>query len=128
MSRQISQETGRLAGRSCVITGATGIAGAAAHRFAAEGADVFVISLDASDAVDGTCCAGADLADEPSAVEAFAAARDHLGRIDALFAVAGGSGRRFGDGALHEVSAAAWDSTLALNLTTTFLAAREALR
>ena len=128
MSRQISEGAGRLAGRSCVVTGATGIAGAAARRFAAEGADVFVISLDAADVVDGKSWAVADLADEQSAVEAFAAARDQLGRLDALFAVAGGSGRRFGDGPLHDVSAAAWDATMALNVTTTFLAAREALR
>ena len=36
--------TGRLAGRCVVITGATGIAAASAHRFAAEGARLFLIS------------------------------------------------------------------------------------
>jgi NAD(P)-dependent dehydrogenase (short-subunit alcohol dehydrogenase family) len=111
-----------------VITGATGIAGAAARRFSAEGADVFVISIDADRAAEAEQHAVADLADESSAIHAFDAARDHLGRLDALFAVAGGSGRRYGDGPLHEVSAAGWEATMALNTTTTFFAAREALR
>src|SRR5688572_10695613 len=105
MSRQLAEGTGRLAGRRCVITGSTGMAGAAARRFRAEGADVFVISVDA-----------------------FAAARAKLGRLDGVFAVAGGSGRRAGDGPLHDVPLAGWDATMALNATTTFLAMREALR
>ena len=47
-----------------------------------------------------------------------AAAVDRFGRIDGLFAVAGGSGRRFGDGPIHEVSDEGWDRTLGLNLRT----------
>ena len=39
-----ARERGRLAGRSVVVTGATGIAAASAQRFVAEGAAVFVIS------------------------------------------------------------------------------------
>ena len=42
--------------------------------------------------------------------------------------MAGGSGRRLGDGPVHELSLAAWEGTLALNATPAFLAAREALR
>ena len=38
---------------------------------------------------------------------------DRFGRIDGLFSVAGGSGRRFGDGPIHEVTGDAWDATLA---------------
>jgi NAD(P)-dependent dehydrogenase (short-subunit alcohol dehydrogenase family) len=104
------------------------MAGAAARRFLAEGAEVFVISVDAGEHAADFDHATADLTDESATVAAFAAARERLGRLDALFAVAGGSGRRFGDGPLHDVSLAAWDATLALNTTTTFLAAREALR
>ena len=128
MSRQLQAAAGRLAGRRCVVTGATGMAGAAARRFAAEGAEVFVISIDAADHADPDNSAAADLSDEAATVAAFATARARLGRLDALFAVAGGSGRRFGDGPLHEVSLAGWDTTMALNATTTFLAAREAMR
>jgi NAD(P)-dependent dehydrogenase (short-subunit alcohol dehydrogenase family) len=104
------------------------MAGAAARRFAAEGAEVFVISIDADEHAVGVAHAVADLRDDDATVAAFAAARDTLPRLDAVFAVAGGSGRRFGDGPLHDVSLAAWDTTLALNSTTCFLATREALR
>lgn len=120
---------GRLAGRGCVVTGATGMAEAAARRFVDEGAAVFVVSRDADECAGlGLPHAVADLSDEASAVDGFAAARAALGRIDALFAVAGGSGRRFGDGPLHDIPLAGWDATMALNATTAFLAARESVR
>ena len=104
------------------------MAGAAARRFAAEGAEVFVISIDAAEHADPDNSAVADLSDEAAAVAAFAAARDKLGRLDALFAVAGGSGRRFGDGPLHEVSCPRGKPRCRSTPSTTFLAAREALR
>jgi NAD(P)-dependent dehydrogenase (short-subunit alcohol dehydrogenase family) len=50
------------------------------------------------------------------------------GRIDGLFAVAGGSGRRHGDGPLHEVPLSGWEATLGLNLTPAFLALRDGIR
>ena len=125
----MSRQLGRLAGRGCVVTGATGMAAAAAERFVAEGADVFVVSVDADQCTAlGLPHAVADLSDEPSAVAGFGAARESLGRIDAVFAVAGGSGRRFGDGRLHEIPLAGWDATMAINATPAFLAAREAVR
>jgi NAD(P)-dependent dehydrogenase (short-subunit alcohol dehydrogenase family) len=60
----------------------------------------------------------ADLADETEVERAVAASIKAFGRIDGLFSVAGGSGRRFGDGLIHEVTASAWDETLTLNLRT----------
>ena len=112
-----------------MVTGATGMAGAAVRRFSCEGAQVFVISLDAAECEAlGMSHAVADLADEDAAVAAFDAARAELGRVDAVLAVAGGSGRRFGDGPLHEVPLAGWDATMTLNATTAFLSGREAVR
>ncbi len=129
---------GRLAGKACLVTGATGMAGAAARRFAAEGASVFVLSLLAEDcrslaeaiSNDGGRAAWrvADLTDEDQAVAGVAAAVEAFGRIDGLFAVAGGSGRRFGDGPAHGVSLEAWHRTMDLNATPAFLAAREVVR
>lgn len=118
----------RLAGRVCLVTGSTGIAAASAERFAAEGASVFVTSRNeehcqqlADRIVAGggraAFCA-ADLADERQAGDAVDACVAAFGRIDGLFSVAGGSGRRFGDGPIHEVTGEAWDATLALNLRT----------
>ncbi len=126
----------RLAGKVCAVTGATGIAAASAARFLAEGAEVFVISLHEHDCValaeqlasDRFSWTTADVSGEAQTEAAFAACRERYGRLDGLFAVAGGSGRPLGDGVLHEISLAAWNATLALNLTTGFLPAREATR
>jgi NAD(P)-dependent dehydrogenase (short-subunit alcohol dehydrogenase family) len=45
-----------------------------------------------------------------------------------LYHVAGISGRRFGDGPLHECSDDGWNATLQANLTSTFLTNRAAVR
>jgi len=49
-----------------------------------------------------------------------------FGGFDALYHVAGGSGRSFGDGPLHALTDAGWDETLRLNLTSAFYSARAA--
>ena len=128
----------RLAARICLVTGSTGMAAAAAERFAAEGAAVFVVSrteahcrdlVAAIAANDGDASyAVADLQDEAQVEAAVGAAVDRFGRIDALFSVAGGSGRRFGDGPLHELTVEGWDRTLDLNLRTQALVARAVVR
>jgi NAD(P)-dependent dehydrogenase (short-subunit alcohol dehydrogenase family) len=128
----------RLARRVIVVTGASGIAAAGAARFAAEGAAVFVIARDpaacgalvtAITASGGRAAsATADLRDEAATVAAITAAREQFGRIDGLFAVAGGSGRRAGDGPIHEMTVEGWTETLALNGLPAFLAAREVVR
>ena len=109
----------RLNGKTCLITGSTGIAGAAAELFAAEGARVFVTSkteAHCAELVDRLQATGAeaayavaDLRDEAEANAAVAACQATFGRIDALLAVAGGSGRRFGDGPIHTLTGDAWD-------------------
>jgi NAD(P)-dependent dehydrogenase (short-subunit alcohol dehydrogenase family) len=119
----------RLEGKVCVVTGATGMAADAARRFAVEGAAVWVIDRDPDRCQAlGLPSAVADLRDEAATEAAFAAVRRAAGRIDALYAVAGASGRPIGDGPVHQLSLQAWDGTLALNATPAFLAAREALR
>ena len=125
----------RLHDRVCLVTGSTGIAAAAARRFAAEGASVYVVSKTEAhvdelvaeiDAAGGGRVAGfaADLTDEAIVDRAVAACIDTFGRIDGLFSVAGGSGRRFGDGPIHTVTREAWDRTLELNLTTQAMVCR----
>jgi NAD(P)-dependent dehydrogenase (short-subunit alcohol dehydrogenase family) len=124
--------------RVCLITGSTGIAAASARRLAAEGAAVFIVSRDPDHAsalaTELTAAghpvdwAGADLAVESETDAAVASAVARFGRIDGLFAVAGGSGRRFGDGPIHELTADAWDQTLALNLRTQALTCRAVIR
>jgi NAD(P)-dependent dehydrogenase (short-subunit alcohol dehydrogenase family) len=118
----------RLLDRVCLVTGSTGMAAASARRFAAEGGRVFVVSRTQEHVralideirtsggdVDGVA---ADLTDEDAVRAAVDACEARFGRIDGLFSVAGGSGRRFGDGPIHTITRDAWDRTIELNLTT----------
>ena len=127
-----------LDGKVVAVTGASGIAAAAARRFAAEGARILVLSLDEAecatlasdlDRLGGEHHAIAvDLTDGPATDDAFASGRALLGRPDGLFAVAGGSGRRFGDGPLHEATTEGWKATMDINGLPAFHAARAAVR
>ncbi len=118
----------RLRGRGIIVTGATGIAAASARRFAAEGASVVIISRTAASCealAEEIGTAGgvahaivADLSDVPRAQEAVIEALARLERVDGLFNVAGGSGRRLGDGPLHELTPEAYEATMRLNATT----------
>ncbi len=128
----------RLAGRHIIVTGATGIAAASARRFAAEGAAVAIVSrtADSCEALARELVAAgaeahaftADLTDVPAAVAAIEAAIAALGRVDGLFNVAGGSGRRMGDGPLHELTTEAFEATMRLNATTHVTASAPVLR
>lgn len=124
----------RFAGRTVLVTGATGIGASTAERVVSEGGSVFVVSLDqepidrlrrSSDRIDGIT---ADLTDELAAEEAFARCQERFGRLDGVLAVAGGSGRRFGDGPVDQIPLSGWEATLAMNTTPMFLTVREAVR
>ncbi len=121
-----------------LVTGSTGIGAATAERLGAAGDAVFIASRTAEHGAElverleqlGVAAASvaADLR-EPDRVDA--AVTDCLarfGRIDGLLSVAGGSGRRFGDGPIHEISPEGWDETVALNLRTQALVARAVVR
>jgi NAD(P)-dependent dehydrogenase (short-subunit alcohol dehydrogenase family) len=51
-----------------------------------------------------------------------------FGGFHGLYHVAGGSGRKFGDGPLHEVSDEGWECTIRLNLTSMMMSNRAAVR
>jgi NAD(P)-dependent dehydrogenase (short-subunit alcohol dehydrogenase family) len=114
------------------------MAAAGARRLAAEGASVFIVSLVPAEAealareLGATSAnvgwAAADLTVEADVDRAMAAVVAQFGRIDGLFAVAGGSGRRFGDGPIHELTTDGWERTLALNLRTQALTCRAVVR
>lgn len=128
----------RLAGLACLVTGSTGIAAASAERFAQEGASVFVTSRNEDhcrELVERIAGLGrpaayqaAELSDETAVESAVDACVARFGRIDGLFSVAGGSGRRFGDGPIDRLDGDAWDATLNMNLRTQALVCRSVVR
>ena len=59
---------------------------------------------------------------------AVSAAVERFGRIDGSFSVAGGSGRRFGDGPAHTLTGDAWTATADLNLRTQVLTCARVIR
>jgi NAD(P)-dependent dehydrogenase (short-subunit alcohol dehydrogenase family) len=129
---------GRLAGRTALIVGGTGGIGlASARRFLREGARVVVAGLEEIRAevlaelrALGPCAGWpCDAARADDVRRLFEETLEFLGgRLDVLFHVAGISGRRFGDGALHECESAGWDRVLENNARTVFLTNREAVR
>ena len=76
-------------------------------------------------------CAGwsFDASSPPEVLGLFETALEFLGgRLDILLHVAGISGRRFGDGPLHECSDKGWDSVMEVNALGPFLTNRAAVR
>src|SRR4051794_11626356 len=135
--RRVTHE-GRFAGRNVLVTGSTGMAASAARAIAAEGGGVFCVSRTAEHletlAADVRGTGGrveihfADLRREEDVEAAFAAFDATFGRLDAVYSVAGISGRRFGDGPVHLATLEGWDAVLAANATSQFLVARASIR
>jgi NAD(P)-dependent dehydrogenase (short-subunit alcohol dehydrogenase family) len=111
-----------------VTGGGTGIGAAVAARFAAEGAQVVVMGRrarpieDVAAGIGGVAVSG-DAGDRSDVRRAVAAAIERFGGLDILVANAGGEG----GGAVADVDDETWQSGLAINLTTAFVCAREAL-
>lgn len=124
--------------RTLVVTGTTGIAAATARRAAVVGARVLVVGIDGTSGASlaqnisrdsGECrFFEADLRDPLRVEAAVEFAETVFGRIDALFNVAGISGRRFGDGPLHECTEEGWDMTFDSNVRSMFLMCRGVIR
>lgn len=127
---------GRLDGQSIVILGGTsGMGLSAALACQREGARVVVAGRDDECAGDArerlgarTPCLLGEATDPAFATRVIGEAVARTGRLDGLFHVAGGSGRRFGDGPLDQITDEGWRWTLDANLTSLFLANRAAVR
>lgn len=126
----------RLAGKSLVVVGGTsGLGLSAAKAFVAEGARVVVMGRDeekvkAAERELGDAGLGftADATDPKSAAAAIQIALGNFKAFHGLYHVAGGSGRRHGDGPLHQVTDEGWEFTLNENLTSLFYSNRAAAR
>jgi NAD(P)-dependent dehydrogenase (short-subunit alcohol dehydrogenase family) len=128
--------SGRLAGRVVTIVGGTSGLGLSAVRACLrEGARVVAVGRDPEKAAaagkefgaDARILA-ADATDPDTAKRAIELAVSEFGGFHALYHVAGGSGRRRGDGPLHEVTDDGWQFALNLNLTSLFNSNRAAVR
>src|SRR5687768_7220866 len=107
----------------------------AARACAAEGAKLVVVGRDAGDARSAGEILGsagrvlvADAMEPTTAERAIEMAIQSFGGFDGLYHVAGGSGRRAGDGPLHEITDDGWDYTQKLNLGSLFYSNRAAVR
>jgi NAD(P)-dependent dehydrogenase (short-subunit alcohol dehydrogenase family) len=70
----------------------------------------------------------ADATNETTALNAIEICTENFGGFDGLYHVAGGSGRKFGDGPLHELTTEGWEKTVQLNLTSLMFSNRAAIK
>lgn len=118
-----------------VVGGTTGMGLSAALAFVREGAQVVVVGRNpescttAEQQLDGNGLAMSGEASDPqTAPKAIALCQQIFGGFDGLFHIAGGSGRRFGDGPLHDITLDGWNYTVNLNLTSLMLSNQAAVR
>ena len=121
--------------RIVIIGGTAGMGLSAALAFIEEGAKVVVVGLNsensksaASQLKENGVVLTADATQEETAIKAIQTCTEQLGGFDGLYHVAGGSGRKFGDGPLHEMTLEGWQYTLQLNLTSLMLSNRAAIQ
>jgi len=118
-----------------IVGGTSGIGLSAALAFINEGARVFVVGKDDQSFEEATML----IKDQGEVMVCDAVQEDHIekvidrclekyNRFDGLYHVAGGSGRKYGDGPLHELTLEGWNKTLELNLTSLMLSNRAAIR
>ncbi len=125
-----------LAGKSLVVIGGTtGLGFSAAKAFVEAGARVIIVGRNSASAERAAAALGentralsADACDPKTAPRAIAEAVAAFGKFDGLYHVAGGSGRRMGDGPLHELTDEGWRATFDLNLTSLMLSNRASVR
>jgi NAD(P)-dependent dehydrogenase (short-subunit alcohol dehydrogenase family) len=116
-----------------IITGSTGIGGATAKLFASHGAKLVVVgrskeNLEHLSKEISFLPIALDLSQAGAGKTVVEETMQHFGRVDYLINVAGISGRKFGDGPVHEASDEGWDIVMDTNAKTTFSLCREALK
>lgn len=118
-----------------IIGGTTGIGLSAAKAFIANGAHVVVVGRNADSVAEAKKELGnfaeamsADATHADTAVHAINSCIEKFGGFDGLYHVAGGSGRKMGDGPLHELTLDGWNKTFELNLTSLMLSNQAAVK
>ncbi len=107
-----------------VMGGTSGLGLSAAKHFILMGAHVVAIGRDAETCKQASETLGENAtvlsgdATNPTTIEKVISMFESKSRIiHGLFHVAGGSGRKYGDGPLHELTLEGWNKTMELNLT-----------
>ena len=118
-----------------VIGGTTGLGLSAARAFVENGAKVVVVGRKEESAKTAKKLLGAntvavtgDAVEPQTAVHAIETCIKRFGSFSGLYHVAGGSGRKMGDGPLHELTLEGWNKTLELNLTSLMLSSQAAVK
>lgn len=121
--------------RIVLIGGTTGLGLSAAKAFVGVGARVVLVGRDADNGRKaeaqlrgGGLALTGDALHPNTAPRAIERCQQAFGGFDGLYHVAGGSGRRQGDGPLHELTLEGWHYTLDLNLTSLMLSNQAAVR
>ena len=124
-----------LTGKSIAIIGGTsGIGLASALAFKKNGAEVVVSGKSGSARVaqqilgKGTPIVEGDAINPSFSKETIELCVTQFGKVDGLYHVAGGSGRSFGDGPLHDLTLEGWQKTFELNLTSLMLSNQAAVK
>ena len=118
-----------------IVGGTTGLGLSAAQAFVEQGAKVVVVGRNPESCLLAEVHLGksakavaADASQPETASKAIELCISEFGGFDGLYHVAGGSGRRFGDGPLHDLTLDGWQKTFDLNLTSLMLSNQAAVR
>jgi NAD(P)-dependent dehydrogenase (short-subunit alcohol dehydrogenase family) len=121
--------------RLVIIGGTTGLGLSAAKTFIENGAGVVVVGRNEESAAQAVKLLGSKAEAIPgdavlpvTAIHAIEVCIARFGGFDGLYHVAGGSGRKMGDGPLHELTLEGWNKTLELNLTSLMLSNQAAIK
>ncbi|MFB6249067.1 MAG: SDR family NAD(P)-dependent oxidoreductase [Salinibacter sp.] len=128
----------QLEDKVAIVTGVgSGIGRASARLFAEEGAHVTGIDVDAEDGAAVMAdireehgrgrFVRADVGRKEDVKTAVSETVDAFERVDVLFNVVGVSGRKWGDGPVHECTEEAWDRVMDVNLKSMFLCCKYAV-
>lgn len=118
-----------------IIGGTTGIGLSAAKAFINQGAKVVAVGRSEESVIAAQHALGSkaiavngDAVNQHTAINAIEVCIEKFGSFEGLYHVAGGSGRKMGDGPLHELSLEGWNKTLELNLTSLMLSNQAAVK
>ncbi|WP_409013945.1 SDR family NAD(P)-dependent oxidoreductase [Dyadobacter sp. CY356] len=118
-----------------IIGGTTGLGFSAAKAFVKHGANVVVVGRNPENCLIAELQLGSqarakqgDATQANTSLEAIQLCIREFGSFDGLYHVAGGSGKKFGDGPLHQLTLSGWNSTLDLNLTSLMLSNQAAVQ